>query len=74
MGPENIQNLGLELHWGKLKVQKMEIFSEATEEQTIKLPTVHHFIVYSEQLKQKGLNQWESTKNFSNSPVLNSLW
>ena len=55
--PENIQNLRLELHWGKLKVQKMQIFSEASEEQTIKLPTVHHFIVYSEQLKEKGLNQ-----------------
>jgi len=55
--PENIQNLRLELHRGKLKVQKMQIFSEASEEQTIKLPTVHHFIVYSEQLKEKGLNQ-----------------
>ena len=47
--PENIQNLRLELHWGKLKVQKMQLFSEASEEQTIKLPTVDHFIVYSEQ-------------------------
>ena len=31
----------------------MEIFSEATEEQTIKLPTVHHFIVYSELVERK---------------------
>ena len=35
----------------------MQLFSEASEEQTIKLPTVHHFIVYSEQLKEKVLNQ-----------------
>lgn len=50
---ENIQNLGLKLHWGKLKVKKMQILSEVSEEQTIRLPTVHHFIVYSEQLKEK---------------------